>query len=243
MALTLTGDGSVVVASHRSAALLHGLDGFTDDGLEVTAARGRFRAAEGVRVHVTDTLRADDVVVIDGIRTTGLARTVCDLGAVVSDDAVLRAADDVARRTSRRWLDATLSAVGRPGPTGTGPMRWALASGTAVGTVESWFERLVVEQLRAAGLEVVPQFVLRDDGGRFVARFDAAVPAARVAVEAHSRRWHFGAAANVRDADRDARASALDWVVVYVRFDETRTPGAVVGKVLPVVSARLSGGR
>ena len=226
------------VASHRAAGQLHRLEGVDGDWVELTLPRSRYQRLKGVVVHVTDTLHRDDVITIDGIRATTLARTAADLGAVLDDVAVARVAEDVARRSSSLWLDQVLERVDRPGPSGTGALRRSLGAVPDLGVPASWFERLVVEALRGAGLPVVSQYELRTEAGRFVARFDAAIPEVRLGIEAHSRRWHYGPRANVRDADRDARVSAEDWDVLYVRYGEAQSAATVVAKVLPVVEAR-----
>ena len=71
------------------------LDGFRlVELLELSATR-RLKVGRDVIVHCTTDLEPDDVVEIDGIRTTNLARTLADLGSVAD-------ADLVARRARRR---------------------------------------------------------------------------------------------------------------------------------------------
>ena len=110
-------DGSAVV-SHVSAAVVHGLSvwGLPLDRVQVTRNRSRSGARRGSRVHVHSAPLADDeVVVVDGLMCTCLARTVVDLArevpfeqAVVCADAALRAglerpALDAALRRARGW--------------------------------------------------------------------------------------------------------------------------------------------
>src|SRR5690349_16683275 len=91
-------DGSAVV-SHVSAAVVHGLSvwGLPLDVVQVTRDRSRSGARRGTRVHVHSApLTGDEIVVVDGVVCTCLARTVVDLAreapfeqAVISADAAL----------------------------------------------------------------------------------------------------------------------------------------------------------
>lgn len=90
------------VASHESAAMLHGIDLLKkpdDDVVRLTRPRGRYRngAVRGVRFH-SAAVPDDQVTEVLGIRVTTPARTVIDLArtmsyteGVVSADSALRA--------------------------------------------------------------------------------------------------------------------------------------------------------
>jgi hypothetical protein len=238
MAATIGRDGRSTVVSHRAAARLHGLDGVDGPWLELTVERTVNFQPPGFVVHRTPTIEVDDVTFVDGIRTTNLARTLADLGAVVDDQVVWKAADHALRRgLPYRALVAVLDRVHRPGPSGTHSLRRVLARHDDLGRTDSWFESLVLDQLRRhPGIpdDLVPQYPLRDGGGRLVAVFDAAIPSRRVAIEAHSKRFHDGARMGVLDADRQYRVELLGWRVVFVRFDEARrrTVGDKVARYL-----------
>ena len=105
------------VASHASAAVLHGVPLFAASLARVQVTRGEIpggKMRSVIQLHAAP-LDASDVVVIDGIAVTTLARTVADLArslgfeqAVVTGDAALRqglqhgeVADCLARM--RRW--------------------------------------------------------------------------------------------------------------------------------------------
>ncbi len=117
MIATLTRDG-LPLAVGKSAARLHGLDGCRFDALQIAVPRGARRLAD---VEVFQTLVSYapmDVVTIDGIRCSGLARTVVDL-AWLDPGRYVRAVDDFERRgCSLSWLEQTarrLRARGREG--------------------------------------------------------------------------------------------------------------------------------
>ena len=108
------------VASHRSAARLHGFDGLESAGnavIEVSVTR-RFRldpAAATVTHHVTP-LDAVDVTSVAGIVCTTRNRTLCDLGAVC-DRRMVRRALTSARRSGidLRAVRAVAERLHRPG--------------------------------------------------------------------------------------------------------------------------------
>ena len=115
------------VASHVSAAVVHGLPtwGLSLERAQVTVDR-RSGGRVDPRVHVyTAPLHPDDVVTVDGLVVTSLARTVVDIArlmdlesAVVVADAVLRACRSTqAEETSLRsaLVDALRRAKGWPG--------------------------------------------------------------------------------------------------------------------------------
>jgi hypothetical protein len=72
-----------------------------------------------------------------------------------------------------------------------------------------------------------------------VARFDYAFPSARVAVEAHSKRFHFGPLREAADEDRDLRAQRAGWVVSYLGWHITKRPAEVVEILSEIVSSRM----
>jgi hypothetical protein len=90
---------------------------------------------------------------------------------------------------------------------------------------DSWLERLVEHLVVQPGLPAFErQHVVRDERGGFVARVDGAFPTIRLGIEAHSRRFHFGAGPEARDEDRDLRLAALGWELLYLGWQHTRRP-------------------
>lgn len=73
-------------ASHRSTARLHRLDGFERGSIvEVSVDRSpRWQLPEPVVTHHVRDVDELDLVRVDGIVTTSIARTLADLGSVVS---------------------------------------------------------------------------------------------------------------------------------------------------------------
>jgi hypothetical protein len=243
MAATLA--APFAVASHRSAARLHRMDGFTTcDVGEVSVLRGRRRPNPQCAItHQVAALDGCDLVTVDGIRCTGLARTVADLGSLTEPLAVRRALTDLRRRgTSLRWIQLTADRLHRPGQRGTGVLLRQLATIPYEGRVpDSWFEELLA--LCVADPAVAPvecQYPIRDAQGRIVARTDIGIPSVRLGLEAHSRKFHFGPDAEPLDEQRDLRAAACGWELLYLGWYATRRPAEVVAMVKEVVAARLT---
>jgi hypothetical protein len=114
MVATLATNG---VICGRAAVVLHGLDGVRGEPREPLAGRGTHARFRGFIVRRTTLLEREDVCLVDGIPTTTVARTLCDLGAIVDDDTVEQLLDDVLRKGFRvRWITETLDRVDRAGP-------------------------------------------------------------------------------------------------------------------------------
>ncbi|MGW3483393.1 hypothetical protein [Rhodococcus indonesiensis] len=150
--------------SHVSAAVLLGLDVWNVDLRRVhvsrTSARGR--KATYLHVHATD-WRAGDVIVIDGVHVTSVARTVVDLGrslpldeAVVAGDSGLRA-----EPSARELLPGVLAAARHR----TGASRAAAVANLLDGRSESVGESLSRLRMARCGLprpELQHEVVVRD---------------------------------------------------------------------------------
>ena len=236
-------DGGHAVASHRAAARLHGLDGFEEcDVIEVSVTRShRWRRKDEVVAHHVVALDRADVVTMDGIACTGLARTLADLGAVVEPLLVRRALTDARRRgTSLRWIQLTAERLHRPGPSGTGVLLGQLATIPFEGRVpDTWFEELLALCLEDPDIPaIVLQYPIRDDNGRVVAKTDIGIPSVRLGLEAHSRRFHFGPDAEPLDEQRDLAAGACGWQLHYLGWFATRRPKDVLAIVKQIIAAR-----
>ena len=220
MATCLRG-GEETCASHRTAAALLGLPGFAPGVVEVSTLRNLRSPPSGVLVHRTTTLPPCDRCVINGIPVTEATRTLIDLAAVASFEAVEVALDDALRRrltTLRRWR-WRLEGVGAGGKKGAAALR-RLLDDRPLGTVapESPLEGRFIRLLKREGLPPPQrQYAIRA-GGEFVARVDFAYPEAKVAVEAvgrdpHERQWK-------RDLARMNALTKCGWIVIYVTWED-----------------------
>lgn len=176
------------VASHASAAVLHGLPLWRVplDRVHVTRTRaGGGRRRAGLHVHVAP-LDPGDVVAVDGLPVTAPARTVVDLArtcrfeeAVVTADAALRSG-----LVTPTDLEAALDrATGWPGaPAARRAVAFADGRGESVGESRS---RVAIAR---AGLPAPHlQFEVRDHHGVLIARTDFGWPAHRAVGEFDGR--------------------------------------------------------
>ncbi|MFN3255806.1 MAG: type IV toxin-antitoxin system AbiEi family antitoxin domain-containing protein [Ilumatobacter sp.] len=241
-AAVLAVDGAA--ASHRSAARLHRLDGFERGSIvEVSVDRShRWQLPAPVVTHHVRDVDDPDIVCVDGVATTTIARTLADLGSVVRNrQLVERALTDARRRgVSISHLQAVNERLHRPGQAGTRVLRRLLDAIPFEGEVaESWFEEVVRRCLDHPAIpDVIPQYRIVDDAGRVVARVDLAIPSVKLAIEAHSRRFHFGPRAGRLDEERDVRLAGLGWEVLYVGWHQAKSPESVTQAVIDVVAAR-----
>ena len=231
--------GAPVVAGHRSAAALHELDGCPPGPLEVISVGRRRIALPGLVVR-QGPLVERDVTTVAGVRCTTVPRTLADLGSAAPAHVVETAFNGAWRRgTSLRLLRETAERLHRPGQSGTGVLLALLDDAARRGRpLESPLEGRVERLLARAGVRgVVRQHEVRS-GGRFVARVDFAVPALRIAVEAHSARFHGGPSAASADGVRDDRLLAVDWLTEYVTSDDLGRSAATESRLRTVVEAR-----
>ncbi len=232
--------------SFRAAARQHGLDGCTEELLEFSRHRSRpFRPIPGmdVVVHVNSIdIPRCDLIQINGLWTTGLARTLAELGSVISEDALWKALISARRlhRVSPIWLNRTAVRLHRPGQAGTGVLLRALRRWASEGNLpDTWFEELIARLLQDPRIPpLVRQYEIRDDRGRFVARPDLAIPSLRLGIEAHSRQFHFEAQFGEADEDRDLRAAAVGWELSYLGWFAQRRPAQIVELVAQICDQR-----
>lgn len=202
----------LIVASHRSAALLLGLGRPYDDPVDIIVDRRCQRRLSGVEVHrPTDRLDLTPTI-RSGVPTTNELRTLVDLGAV--DAAAVSSALDhftIERRLTLDTLSALVARHSRQGRAGVVALRraiaaWPVADSIPDSVLEIAMARLLIDHrlpparhhARVADLEVDFHFVgtpvvIECDGWRYhVADRDA---------------WE-------RDLDRDARLHAAGYVVL-----------------------------
>ncbi len=240
MAATLNTGG---VASHRAAARLHGLEGFDEDTVEITIARGRRASLPNVVSHRWTHPEPDlDHVVIDAIPTASTAVTLAQLGAIVTPTAVERALDSALRNgVSMRWIRETVERLHRPGPSGTGTLLRILDDERRTGALpDSWFERLVLAILHDTD---IPRPTIQHDvtvasGRRY--RLDLAWPDLALGLECHSRTYHFGPSKESSDHRRDLELAGAGWEVLYLTWDQTRRPAEFVPLLAQTLAIRRS---
>lgn len=233
---TLSGEACV---SHQSAAVLHGLPMWPDLLDRVHVIRPRAGGGRrGALVHVHPAPLADgDVVELDGMPVTSLARTVADCARTLSfsrgvglGDAALRAGVEVAE-LDRQLLAAT----GRPGVPGA---RRTVAF--LDGRAENFGESLSRVVLRQAGVQAPElQYEVRDRAGAVVARTDFAWEERRTIAEFDGkikygrllRPGETGGDVVFREKIREDLLRDLGWEVVRWIWADLREPRALAGRL------------
>jgi very-short-patch-repair endonuclease len=202
--------GPDCLASHRTAAALHGLDGFNVGGVieVVVPMHVRHRRRETI-VHHTRDLGDVDRTRIGVIPTTSLARTLLDLGAVMPATTVEEALDAAERdqRLRRATLERRYAALRAPGRNGIGAMTQILERRETLDRVPwSVLERRMLRLLERAGLPLpVSRFRLRLPDGRIV-ELDFAFVDMKLGLEVDSHGAHSTRRQRAHDV---ARANAI----------------------------------
>src|SRR4051794_5665842 len=225
--------GPGAALSHRSAARNRELRPDNRATIDVTSPTRAGRRIEGVTVHSGATLLERDVEIVDGIRTTSLARTLLDLAEVITprqlervvEQAVIlrqldmRAIDDVLARANGRRGGATLRAVLddiRPGTTNT----------------RNDLEEAFLHICRRANVppDGVNQWLPYPEGGGAEADFIWREP--RLIAEVDGRETHLTPQAFEHDRARDQRLATLGWRVVrFSRRQVDADPAGVAATV------------
>ena len=170
------------LASHRSAAALHVIDGFKLDLIELTVSRGRRPLMPGVVLHQSSQMSLAKPVQRQGVPCTRPDRTVLDLAAVVSRRRLDRTIDAVLRDRLLRPSDlyGVLALQARRGRNGCAAFRSALDRRLGDDPVPlSEWSRMVEDLLVDAGL-ARPRLeyrICRSDG-ELLAQVDLAYPPA-----------------------------------------------------------------
>lgn len=206
------------VASHRSAAALHPIEGYRLDRVEVVVPPGKGRCIRGARRYESSQMDLFKPVERDGIPCTSVGRTVLDLATVVSRRQLDRTIDAVLRDGQLRLSDlyAVLVSHARRGRRGCAALRASLAERFDDGVVPlSDWSRMVAGLLVDAGLDhpALEHRVRRADGS-FVAQVDLAFPSHRVAIELDSARWHDNRESFVQDRRRWNEITLAGWTVL-----------------------------
>lgn len=183
-----------------------------------------------------------DRTVVDGIPCSSAPRSVVECASLL-DRPALEDLVDQGIHAGRISTGSVLAALGRAGAvTGAELARDVLGAWTEDLRPDTPGEARFLRRLLEWGAEdVVTQYVLLDDDGSFVARFDVAQPSIRQAWEYDSDRFH-----NPRrfDADerRHERAEALGWRVDHVSRIDLLPTATRIPTILAAARSRAEGG-
>jgi very-short-patch-repair endonuclease len=218
--------GHPTLASHRSAALLWGLDGVSEELIEVTMPRNRNRiriCSDPVIVHRSTHLDSVDAYTRDNIPVTGVTRTLIDLASVVDRETLESALESGLRmsQTSLRDLRRRLAVLGGRGKSGTATLRAVLADREDSAPTESELETRFVQLCRRGGLGVpLRQYPVFTD--RLVARCDFAFVDAGVLIELDGYARHSSPADHQRDLTRQnaLMLARVGWIVLRYSWND-----------------------
>ncbi len=227
------------VASHRTAARLHGLDTTPWDPvpIEVSVRKARQPThSERARVHTSTNLGPDDICRVRGIPTTSVARTIFGLAALVPELALddVRNLVDVAirdRRASDGWLTWRLEQLRCRGRNGVSVLEGILAEREGKGRTESWLERAFLGLLERAGypLPKVQQRVAFK--GRPIARVDFLYEP-KLIIEVSGYASHSTRRQLQADAARRNRLKLAGFTIIeFTHGHVTQDPGYVLATV------------
>ena len=222
----------------RSAAWPHGATEAVDAGTPVHVAVPpgvRFGPVSGMRVHQAS-VPPDEASVVLRRRCTDAVRTALDLGRWEPLAEAVALVDVLLARGALSPAALALGVTTLPG--GRGDRRAERAAGLTDRRAESLLESRVRVWLACAGLVAVPQFEIRDDGGRFLARVDLAFPELRIAVE-YDGAWHGQPGQLGRDRRRLNALVAAGWTVLHLTAADLHHPDEVVARVRELMAARI----
>lgn len=201
--------GGEVYASGRTAAALHGFDGFSLKApFDVTIMRGRDVKRIGHRVHTTTRLDLIDRCSIGGVRSLSGARTLLDLARYEDVERLTIAFDSGLRdgKFNESLVHRRIVAMRSSGRFGIPKLLGAIEGAEAIRGGHSWLEREYLRLVSVAGLPLPhTQQVLTRAQDRLV-RVDFRFPGTPVVVEVLGYRYHRSTDQLRRDA---ARMNAL----------------------------------
>jgi hypothetical protein len=224
--------GPEATASHRAAAIMHGMLTYKEPPVEVTTTRARSPELDGVAVHRLADLSRLWVQNVNGVPCTSPARTLVDLGAVCRVSTVEAAFDRaVGRRlVTPREVRRMMVAVARQGRRGVGTIRQLLeyrSEDIPAGVLEARMSSL----LAATSLPpMIPEQVVRDVHGGFLAVADFAYPDRRIAVEVDGYEAHSGRRAVRRDKARDRALMDAKWIPLHFDWEQVDKRHPIVAR-------------
>jgi len=236
--------GPTSVASHATAALLHGIRCVPPTPQhEICAVGSALPLLDGVTVHRTRRLDGLDITVVNGVPVTTGARTVVDLAGRLTREELPNLVDEaICRRTTSRWWlyrRASELQIGRPRVDRV----VRLTAPGAEGEFWSWLERKGNWVLRNGGLpEPEWNVKLFDDGGRFLGIVDAFYAWARVILQFDGLQFHRLPEQRQRDVEQGNWAALGQYCLLRFTWrDVVERPEYVVTQVRLALTRRCVG--
>jgi predicted transcriptional regulator of viral defense system len=232
--------GPKAVLSHRSAAALHGIRQDNRAKTDVSVSSASARSRPTIDVHTSVTLKAADITTVDAIPCTTVARTLVDLGDVVSRRAVERAVGqaEVLRVFDGRAVNDALARAGRR--QGAGTLRAVLESYKEPTLTETGIEERFLALCRKATLPspAVNAWITTSDGVSYKADF--LWRSHKLIAETDGRDVHTTRKAFEHDRLRDQRLTLSGFTVVRFTWRQVVEEPRRVAVALRGLLARLA---
>jgi very-short-patch-repair endonuclease len=232
--------GPEAAVSHRASAHLWTVRQ-REGPVEIEVPYERCPIPKGVILHRSTDLVPEHVTHRDGIPVTIPARTIVDLGAVVSVGELATTADAAVLKGLTTWpqIYEMRDAVARRGRRGVGKLRLVLADRPFGGrAIESVLEPVMGRIIRDYGIDGVEyQYEVVVNGK--VYRIDFAVPHVKFGIEVDGIEWHGTRDAAIRDRERRRALRAAGWEIAeYTATEMHRRPGGVASEILRRIKER-----
>jgi hypothetical protein len=190
--LAVLGTGEGAVASHATSAHLWNLTK-RPRVIEVTTPH-TWRPPREHIIHRSTDLIAEDIALVDGIRTTTVSRCLVDISIPWGEGLAARCLDEAERRrlATARQVANVLHRVARRGRNGVGPMREVLTVRLGWSNItESQLEDEFLRILVAAGVELPePQVRVVRRGGKLISRVDFAYREINLVIALDGEQFH-----------------------------------------------------
>jgi hypothetical protein len=217
-AVLACGPGAAI--SHRSAARLHELRNYGYTRIEVTVPRGSYRKHQRVLVHCSTTLTDRDVTVVNNIPATTVARTLFDLGELLTPRQLERAFDqaEILQVLDARAINDQLAR--NPTRRGAKSVKHLLKTHYIGSTpTDNEFEDAFLALTRDIGLpDPRSQYYIDPGDGEPPIKADFAWPDRKIVVETDGHRTHRTRNAFETDRRRDQRLTAAGWAVIRITW-------------------------
>jgi very-short-patch-repair endonuclease len=229
--------GARAVVSHRSAAYLLGIGERSPLVVDLISSTQRGRRLDGIRLHSVPFPKPTELVWVQGIPVTSVARTIVDLAGVHGEKGLAAA---IERAATQRVLDiAQIDAVLANGPKRRGApcLRrivddWRPVAETAKeATFRSLFEAKLLPLIAAAGLPL-PRFNVPVHTAERILEVDLFWERERFVVEADSRKHHGIEVAFDRDHRRRRELLAAGYGFLGVTWREAEREAPAVFSVI-----------
>jgi hypothetical protein len=234
VSMAVLSTGPTAVASHGTAAYIHGIMA-RPRRIEVTTTTRGIPDRLHI-IHRSTDLVPDDVCTLRGLPVTNPPRTLVDMGIPWREGVTERALEEAIRRglTSELAVARVLHRVARKGRNGAGVMRMILLNRLGWNNItESQLEDEFVRIMRAAGIFLPePQVRIIKKGGRLIARVDFVYVEIKLVIELDSQRYHSDVASFRSDRRRQNELTLEGYRVLrFTTWDVFAAPEYVVAKV------------